>query len=202
MHGGKQHPTSHIANLELLKGPWESNDGSSLADRGARRWAFFMDRHIQNIAWALFLRGLFLGREQDTRQVLYGMGKTFPEAYQPYLSYIPENERGDLLKAYYSRVMDPDPAIHMPAARTFIRYDMTCSTHLPNPAGVEKIVQNERLVLSLSRAFLQAGAAYDFFREPDQMLANVKHIAVSGYPDPGSLGYDQSPEMAYELHQT
>ena len=119
------------------------------------------------------LRGIFLGREQDYLHVLYGMGKIFPEAYESYLNFIPEEERIDLLSAYYRRIFDPNPDIHMPAARTFMRFDTICSTHLPNPVAVEKVVQNDRLILSMTRAFFHY-SKHGFFIEPNQILSRMK----------------------------
>lgn len=147
------------------------------------------------------LRGIFLGREQDWLHVLYGMGKIFPEAYEPFFHYIPEEERNDLLSAYYSRIFDPNPDVHMPAARTFIRFNMTGSTHLPNSTAVEQIVQNDKLILSMTRAFLYY-AKHRFFIEPNQILSRMQSIAhlpaiiIHGRWDAIDL-----PEMAYSLYK-
>lgn len=147
------------------------------------------------------LRGVFLGREQDTLNVLYGMGKIFPEAYVPFFDYIPEEERGDLLSAYHRRIFDPDPNVHLPAARVFMRYDSICSTHLPASSAVEEVVKNDRLILSMTRAFLHF-AKNDFFIEPNQILScmhMIEHlpaIIVHGRWDAIDL-----PEQAFSLHQ-
>ena len=147
------------------------------------------------------LRGIFLGREQDYLHLFYGMGKMFPEAYEPFLKYIPEEERHDLFSAYYRRIFDPDPAIHLPAARVFMQFDMICSTHLPDRTAVEKVVQNDRLILSMTRAFFHF-AKHDFFIEPNQVLANMHRIShlpaiiIHGRWDAVDL-----PEMAYLLYQ-
>jgi proline iminopeptidase len=145
------------------------------------------------------LRGIFLARKQDVHHVIYGMGKVFPEAYEPFVEYIPETERGDLLSAYHRRIMDPDPGVHLPAAKVCMRFDTICSTHLPNPEAVEKVLQNDKLVLSMMRAFLHY-ATNDFFLQPNQILANIGKVShlpaliVHGRWDAVDL-----PEMAYLL---
>ncbi len=147
------------------------------------------------------LRGIFLGREQDYLHVLYGMGKIFPEAYEPFLNYIPIEERQDLLSAYYRRIVNPDSKIHIEAARTFMRFDATCSTHTPHPEKVEKLLQNEKLIFSMTKAFLYY-STHRFFLEPNQILSNmdvikrIPAIIVHGRWDAIDL-----PEMAYSLHK-
>lgn len=147
------------------------------------------------------LRGIFLGREQDYLHLFYGMGKVFPEAYDPFFHYIPEEERHDLLSAYHERIMDPDPAIHLDAARVFMRFDLMCSMHLPQLAEYEKLLQNDRFILGTTRAFLHY-SVHRFFLEPNELLSHMHKIAhlpaliVHGRWDAICL-----PDMAYSLYQ-
>jgi len=147
------------------------------------------------------LRGIFLARDYDDLHLLYGMGKTFPEAYEKVVQFIPEGERNDLRSAYYRRVMDPDPAIHMPAARTFLRFDLICSTHQPDPVYLEKQLSNDKAVLSVTKTFFYY-ASHDFFLKQNQIISDlplISHlpaIIVHGRWDVVTL-----PEMAYSLHQ-
>ncbi|NIU76312.1 MAG: prolyl aminopeptidase, partial [Gammaproteobacteria bacterium] len=62
----------------------------------------------------------------------------------------PEEERGDLLTAYYRRLMDPDPAVHLPAARAWSAYEGACSTLLPSPETVAAF-REDRMALGLAR---------------------------------------------------
>jgi proline iminopeptidase len=147
------------------------------------------------------LRGIFLGREQDYLHLFYGMGKVFPEAYEPVVNYIPQEERHDLLGAYYRRIMDPNPEISLEAARVFMRFDMICSTQLPNPEAVEGFLQNDKYILGIVKTFLHY-AMNHFFLEPNQILTHmhkIKHlpaIIVHGRWDAICL-----PSMAYDLYQ-
>jgi proline iminopeptidase len=150
---------------------------------------------------AFILRGIFLGREQDYLHLFYGMGKIFPEAYELFLNYIPEEERSDLLSAYYLRIMDPNPEIHMGAARAFAQFDMICSTHLPNTEVVDKMLQNDKFILSMTKAFLHY-SMNQFFLEPNQILSRMHKIAhlpaiiINGRWDAIDL-----PEMAYSVYK-
>lgn len=77
------------------------------------------------------LRGIFLGRDSELTWFLYGMRAVFPEAWRAFAGFVPEAERGDLLAAYHRRLIDPDPAVHMPAGQAWSRYESACSHLLP-----------------------------------------------------------------------
>src|SRR3546814_10382647 len=77
---------------------------------------------------SVVLRGVFLGSRREVEWFLYSMGAAFPEAFRDFLDAIPAGERDDLLRAYHRRLTDPDPAVHMPAARAWSRYESACST--------------------------------------------------------------------------
>ncbi len=98
----------------------------------------------------LVLRGIFLCRAAEIEWFLYGARRIFPEAWRAFAGFLPEPERGDILAAYHRRLIDPDPAIHLPAARAWGSYEGACSTLLPNPETVAAFGE-ERLALGLAR---------------------------------------------------
>lgn len=125
-----------IADIELLR-----------CNLGITRWHVFGGSWGSTLALAyaqaqpdritsLVLRGIFLMQRYEIAWFLYGMRTIFPESWQRFATYVPEDERGDLLEAYYRRLIDPDPGIHMPAARSWSMYEGACSTLLPNPDTV------------------------------------------------------------------
>ena len=79
------------------------------------------------------LRGIFLCRRSEIDWFLYGLRHLFPEAWRAFSGALPEAERGDLLAGYYRRLIDPDPTVHLPAARAWSTYEGMCSTLLPSP---------------------------------------------------------------------
>src|ERR1700730_16408469 len=59
----------------------------------------------------LILRGIFLCRKQEIDWFYQeGASNIFPDAWVDYLAPIPEDERGDLLGAYYRRLTGPNEA--------------------------------------------------------------------------------------------
>ncbi|MCW9032898.1 MAG: prolyl aminopeptidase [Alphaproteobacteria bacterium] len=74
------------------------------------------------------LRGIFLCRDPEIEWFIDGVKRVFPEAWRRFAHYLPENERGDLLKSYYHRLTHPDPLVHGPAARIWCQFESSCST--------------------------------------------------------------------------
>src|SRR3546814_14150155 len=112
------------------------------ADRGSGRWLSFGGAVGSTLALAygeahprhclgFVLRGGFLGSRREVDWFLYCMGTVFPEAFRDFLNAIPAGERDDPLRAYRHRLTDPDPAVHLPAARAWSRYESACSTLRP-----------------------------------------------------------------------
>jgi proline iminopeptidase len=102
------------------------------------------------------------------------MEAVFPDAYAQFAGFLLEHERGDLLGAYLRRLTDPDPAVHLPAARAWSVYEGTCSTLLPSPETVTSFAQ-DRTALGLARieAFY---FAHGLFLPPEGLLGNMDRI--------------------------
>jgi proline iminopeptidase len=96
------------------------------------------------------LRGIFLGQDSEVEWFLQGMRNIFPEAWAEFIEHLPAEERHDPLPFYYKRLTDPDPKIHMPAARVWSRYEAACSTLHPNPRAVLE-VDGGNFALALAR---------------------------------------------------
>ena len=67
-----------------------------------------------------------------------------------FAEHLPPEERGDLLVSYLRRLCDPDPLVHLPAARAWSQYEGSCSTLLPSPDTVASFAQ-DRTALGLAR---------------------------------------------------
>ncbi len=143
--------TAHlVADIERLR-----------AHLGVERWIVFGGSWGSTLALAyaenhperclgLVLRGIFLGRPAEIEWFLYGIRQLFPEPWREFAHFIPEAERGDLLGAYHRRLVDPDPEVHLPAARRWSVYEGSCSTLAPNPALVADFA-SDRVALGLAR---------------------------------------------------
>ncbi|HEX7389200.1 MAG TPA: prolyl aminopeptidase [Acidiphilium sp.] len=127
-----------IEKFILFGGSW----GSTLA-------IAYGQAHPERVA-GMVLRGIFLGRPGEVDWFLHGMGKFFPDAHAALVDFLPEAERGDILANYFRRLCDPDPDIHIPAARAWSVYEGSCSTLLPNFETVTAFAQ-DRTAIGLAR---------------------------------------------------
>lgn len=123
---------------------------------------------------ALALRGIFLCRPSEIDWFLYGMKEIFPENWRRFSGFLPEAERDNLLANYHRRLTDPDPAVHMPAARSWSTYEGACSTLLPSPETVRGFADD---VTALGLARIEAHYFInDSFLRPNQLLEDVDRI--------------------------
>ncbi|MCQ8277202.1 prolyl aminopeptidase [Acetobacteraceae bacterium KSS8] len=152
-----------IEGWTLFGGSW----GSTLA-------LCYAQAHPDRVA-GLVLRGVFLGRDHELDWFLYGLRTVFPDAHAAFAGHVPENERGDLLAAYEKRLLDPDPAVHLPASRAWSSYEGTCSTLLPVAAQVAGFAR-DRASLGLARIEMHY-FRNRLFLPPEGLLGRMNGIA-------------------------
>lgn len=122
----------------------------------------------------LILRGIFLCRKSEIDWFLYGLRNLFPEAWKKLVEPLSEDERHDILAAYYQRLLNPDPEIHMPAARSWGIYEGSCSTLLPNPSVVNYFA-SDTVALGLAR--MEAHYfTHNIFLPENSILNNVHKL--------------------------
>ena len=122
----------------------------------------------------LILRGIFLCRRSEIDWFIYGVRNLFPEAWGRFAAHIPEAERHDLLAAYYRRLTSPDPAVHMPAARTWSIYEGSCSTLLPS---AETVAYFSSDIVALGLARIEAHYfMHNIFMAENALLDNVGRV--------------------------
>ncbi len=160
---------------------------------GVERWIVFGGSWGSTLALAygqthpdrcigFILRGVFLFSDDEVAWFMggegKGMGHFFPEAYRSFSQFIPPAEHGDLLGAYYRRLIDPDPAVYKPAAAAWCAYENACSRLIPSDPkanGAKGAGQYYGGALSMARVeahyMMNRG-----FLAPDQLIAGLKAI--------------------------
>lgn len=120
------------------------------------------------------LRGVFLGAADEMDWFLNGMQVVFPEAWRAFTGFLPEDEQSDVLEGYYRRLTDPDPMVHLPAARSWNRYETVCSTLL---AEKEDGAPSSGGPQSLALARIEAHYFKNgMFLEDDYLLSNIDKV--------------------------
>lgn len=124
---------------------------------------------------ALILRGIFLCRASEIDWFFNLTKHVYPEVWEQFSNFIPEEERHDLLEAYYKRVMNPDPLVHEQAARTYNRYETSLSKHTSSIQEREESYADLQGALSLSRMETHY-FKHGIFQEKNQILNQVDRI--------------------------
>ena len=126
----------------------------------------------------IVLRGVFLGRQTEKDWLYkYGASEIMAEQWDDFTGLIPEEERGDLVKAYYDRLTSDNEQIRLAAAREWSLWEGNVATLLPDEDLLDTFADPSKAVpfaRICAKFFLQ-----DFFLEEAQLLKNadrIKHI--------------------------
>ncbi|SMF01080.1 prolyl aminopeptidase . Serine peptidase. MEROPS family S33 [Alteromonadaceae bacterium Bs31] len=123
----------------------------------------------------MVLRGIFLCREEDLQWFYQsGADRIFPDYWKEFTSLIPEEERGNLLKAYYLRLTSSNEIAKMSAAKAWSLWEGRCATLRPNPDVVNAFA-DPHLAMSLARIEAHYFMSHAFIK-PNQILDNMARI--------------------------
>jgi proline iminopeptidase len=154
-----------------------------------------------SLVLGLVLRGIFLCREREIEWFYQqGLDRIFPDYWQDFLSIIPENERGDMVNAYYRRLTGNDELARMAAAKAWSLWEARTATLLPNK-GLLQHFSDPHVALSLASIechYFANGA----FLEPNQLLENAHRLSdIPGIIVQGRYDLICPMESAWELQQ-
>ena len=99
---------------------------------------------------SMILRGIFLCEDYEIDWFLYGMQKLFPEAWEQFAQFHPENDQDNLLEAYYHALTEADEETQIEAGIRWSLYEGACASLIPNYETITTEEQ-ERQAWSLAR---------------------------------------------------
>lgn len=120
------------------------------------------------------LVGVTLARESDVDWWWNGTGMLFPEAFDQVIGHLPLALRNNPRAGYYELLMDPDPAIHLPAAKVLCHFSAATVTIKPDPAKLAAY-DDPDVILPLARFFLHY-ITEGYFLRPGQILEDLPRI--------------------------
>ena len=124
---------------------------------------------------SLTLRGIFLCRRNELSWFYQkGASEIFPEEFDLYQSVIPENERGDLINAFYKRLIGKDRSERAKAAYAWTRWEMNTSFLMPKEFSNIKASND-----TFSDSFARIECHYfinNIFLEDNYILKNINKI--------------------------
>ncbi|QBG37553.1 prolyl aminopeptidase [Litorilituus sediminis] len=124
----------------------------------------------------LILRGIFLGRPEDTNWAFSGGGATriFPDFWQEYLNELPEGTGQANVKAAYDIMTGDDKALALKVAKAWSIWEIRCCTLIPNQDFVDAATGDEAAwTLARHEAHFMIN---DCFLSDNQILANCDKI--------------------------
>ncbi|MFI7611259.1 prolyl aminopeptidase [Nonomuraea terrae] len=177
---------------------------------GVERWLVFGGSWGSTLALAyaqahpdrvseLVLRGVWLVRPSDEAWTFTpeGAARLFPAEWEAFVAPIPAREQDDLVAAYGRRLTDPDPAVHVPAARAWMGWELTANTLLPVPPpdlGDAQVVAFARIL----HHYIAGGG----FLPEQGLLAGVDRVRhVPAVVVNGRYDMKTPPDQAWDLHR-
>lgn len=164
-----------VADIELLRKNlgierWQVFGGSW----GSALALAYAEAHPQAVT-EIVLRGVFTLRRHELEWFYEGgAASVVPDLWEDFIAPIPILERSQLMQAYHRRLADPDPAVHVPAAVAWSRWEAANLTLLPDPELVDAMSE-PRAAVAFARIenhyFLHGG-----WFAPDQLIAGVDRI--------------------------
>ncbi len=154
---------------------------------GLPRWAVFGGSWGSTLALSyaithpdmcteLFLRGIFLLRKKEIDWFYQeGCSKLFPDLWQTYLEVIPEDERADMVSAYYRRLTSQDPEVRQHAAKAWSIWEGSTSKLIFDPGAASKF-GNDTFADAFARIECHYFTNKGFFPEDNYLLNNVSAI--------------------------
>ncbi len=140
----------------------------------------YAQAHPQRVL-GLILRGIFLARDTDAQWFYQGgAARIFPEAWLQFLEPIPENQRDDLIAAYYERLTSDNEIVRMGAAKAWSIWEGSAATLLPDRQIVSHF-SDPHIALSIARIECHY-FHHQSFLKPNQLLENMSKIShIPGY---------------------
>jgi proline iminopeptidase len=126
----------------------------------------------------IVLRATFLGTRAELESAFLDVLPRFhPALSDDFLSVLPPEERAQPLDAYWRRILDPDPAVHGPAARAWHDTEHILSVHAPGRVRLDLAGSNSSRDLPAT-PFMEAHYfAHGCFMAPNQLLNEAQKLA-------------------------
>jgi proline iminopeptidase len=179
-----------ISSWVVFGGSW----GSTLA-------LAYAETHPQSTR-GLILRGIFLLRPEEIRWFYQeGASWIYPDAWEHYVNAIPPAERGDFVRAYHARLTSPEPKVRAAAARAWSIWEGATSKLFQSQDMIARFGEDK-----FAEAFARIECHYfvndGFFREPNQLLADVHKIRkIPGVIVQGRYDVVCPIKSAWDLHR-
>jgi proline iminopeptidase len=179
-----------IEKWQVFGGSWGSTLSLAYAETHPER------------ATELVLRGIFLCRPKEIKWFYQeGASWIFADVWEEYVKVIPENERHDMVGAYYRRLTSEDKNVRMEAARAWSIWEGTTSKLFFDPESIERFADP-----TFAEAFARIECHYFmnncFFPTENYLVENVGKIRhIPGVIVQGRYDVVCPMTSAWDLHR-
>jgi proline iminopeptidase len=167
-----------IADMEVIRERfgfqrWIVSGGSW----GATLALAYAQAHPTRVA-GLVLRATFLGTRAEV-ETAFGpaLARFYPDLHRDFVEMLPVEERGAVVASYWRRILNPDPAIHGPAARAWHDTERALSEVKPGRAQLDRLAVRSGNAMPAT-PFMEAHYFHnDSFMAPNQLLRDAGKLA-------------------------
>ena len=141
---------------------------------GATLGLLYAQQHPQRVL-AMILRGTFLARQCDLDWFIKeGVNRIFPDAWSDFIGVVPEQERNDLIDAFYRRMQGSDEKEKIRFAKAWSTWAGRTVTYLIGATDSYEDNNIEKIIHEVSIETHYARRRY--FIEEDQILKNAHKL--------------------------
>lgn len=146
---------------------------------GATLALAYAQRHPERVT-GLVLRATFLGTRAEL-DAAFGatLPRFYPALYRDFLSMLPVEEHDRPLEAYWRRILDPDPAVHGPAARAWFETERILSEVKPGRDSFDRDAIRTSTAPLPATPFMEAHYfSQNCFLADGELLAHADRLAA------------------------
>lgn len=150
----------------------------------------------------LILRGIFLCRPSEIKWFYQeGASQIFPDMWDRYFNFIPENERHDFVTAYYKRLTSNDADLRLKAAHIWSQWEAATSKLYVDPNLINSF-EDPTHALQFARIECHYFTNNAFFKTNNWLIENVDKIRkIPAAIVQGRYDVVCPAKSAWELHQ-
>ncbi|MEO1253192.1 MAG: prolyl aminopeptidase [Pseudomonadota bacterium] len=179
-----------IDTWQVFGGSW----GSTLA-------LAYAQTHPEHVS-ELVLRGIFTLRRSELLWFYQeGANAVYPDAWEAFVAPIPENERDDMMAAYYKRLTGEDEKKRLEAAKAWSLWEGGTVSLLPSEERMQSF-SSDAFAIAFARIECHYFVNGGFFDRDDQILANMDRVRhIPGVIVQGRYDVVTPMTTAWALHQ-
>lgn len=161
----------------------------------------YAETHPERIK-GLIVRGIFLCRQKELEWFYQsGADRIFPDEWDKFIEPIPEEERGNLMKAYYQRLTSKDPHVRKKAAYTWTAWEGATIRLKHDPHGFSSFTE-EMHADAIARIECHYFMNQAFFQSDGWLLEQAKRLKkIPGIIVHGRYDIPCPVESAWALHK-